>query len=648
MKSLRRYPYGLIILILIKLWLISSQPITALADNIHDDLLFVKLADYLIHFQWLGPYNNLTLIKGPFYPIWIAFTFLISVPLLLSHHLLYIAATLVTYYAVQPLINKTSLRITLFVFLLFNPATFTFQITRALRDALYPSLVLLVVASAIGLFARRHEPARSIVGWAVTCGLATGACWLTREEGVWILPFLIPVTVWIIITATSIKPRNWCKIAVIMLPLLLPVLAIQGVSLLNFLHYGVYATVELKTSQFKAAYGALSRVKPIVYKPQVPVTKETRQHIYEQSKAFAELQPFFEKPGFWNLGDIGFKNHSAGAEEIGGGWFIWALRDAASEAGYFTSGSRASAFFQRIADEINDSCREKKLDCLEERSSLIPPWRSEFFLPIIFEIKRVLLLLSKFSDLSPDPYASIGSSSNLLLFKDLTQEKITDLVSNQGMLYVRGWAVHTSETLTVSLIDIKTQHIISTAISMPSPDVNQYLISMNQYIPTASHARFETQGYCTYPCALRILGDKGLQVDIPLKLGSITEPGIPLWVHLDQLSDNIMPRQLILSTVKQFLLKKILLIYQLTAPLFGIITCIIITIWFIRLIRDQKSTDLGVIGVCILLAVLARALILAIVEITSFPGIATIYLTPLYPLLLLVYSFFFTDFIQRL
>lgn len=423
MKPTALYLGGIGILILVKLWLVSDQPLLALADNDRDDLLFIRLADYLTQFDWLGPYDNLTLVKGPFYPLWIAAAFLAGVPLLLSQHLLYIAACLVTERALQPLIASRPWRMAIFALLLFNPATFAWRLTRVLRDGLYPGLTLLVVGSAIGLFVRRHEPAHRLVGWAVTCGLATAAFWLTREEGVWILPVLAPLLIWTLAVVVFSNWRDWRKIVVVVLPLALPILAIQAVSMMNWTHYGVYAAVELKTPEFEAAYGALTRVRPAEYKPQVPVTKETRLRIYQESAAFAELRPSFEREGFWTLRAVGRENHPSGSDEIGGGWFSWALRDAAAAAGYFRSGDQAAHFFRRLADEVNGACEEKRLDCLDKRETLIPPWRSEYLAPAIEKIMSSLSMLATFSVVSPDPVPSTGSPAHLLLFQDLTREQ---------------------------------------------------------------------------------------------------------------------------------------------------------------------------------------------------------------------------------
>lgn len=640
----------LVLLILVKLWLVSDQTLFARAEFMHDDLLFVRLADNLLQFDWLGPYNNLTLAKGPFYPIWIAFAFAIGVPLLLSQHLLYIAACLVTYYALQPLIERLTLRIAFFTLLLYNPVTFTFQLTCVLRDALYPSLTLLLTSLTIGLFARRHKPTRSLAGWSVASALVISAFWLTREEALWILPFLVPVQAWTLMTASFAERRDWWKITVLTLPFLLTFLTLQAVSLVNFSYYGVYTTTEFKTSEFKAAYGALSRVLPVKYKPQVPVQKETRQRIYAVSEAFAELKPFFEQKDFWTLQSMGFENYSSDSDEIGGGWFMWALRDAVAAAGYFSSGARASTFFQRLANEINNACKEKKLDCLEERASLMPPWRNEYFSAIAKQIAHGFTVLATFVWLSPDSdiVVSEGSPTNLLLFQDLTREKLAAFTLNeQGETHVMGWAVHASETLIASLIETKTHHIVAVAQFNPSPDVFQYFLSMNKNIMGASHARFEVQGQCITPCVLRIADDKGALADIPLKRGSTAFSTHPLWVYFDEVSINTMPRQTQIKTLKQSFLQKIIMAYQITGPFLTIITLVAMSIWLIRSFKSRNPTVLGFIALCIAMALCTRLLLLAIIEVTSFPAIGVVYLSPLYPLLLLCYSLFLSDFLAQ-
>ena len=645
MKPLALYPIGILILILAKLWLVSGQPLWALAHARHDDLLFIQLANHLVQFHWLGPYDNLTLAKGPFYPMWIACIFLASLPLLLSQHLLYIAADFVIYLALHPLIENRLLRVVIFVLLLFNPVTVDIQLMRVIRDALYQGLTLLVVASAIGLFARRHEPVQSLLGWAVTCGLATAAFWLTREEGVWILPFLVPLAIWIIMAIAHAEPRNWQKVIIIFLPLLLPVLAVQVVSKINQIYYGVYATVEFKTPEFVAAYGALTRVRHTEHKLQIPVPRETRLQIYAKSKAFSELRLFFEQKGFWTLQSVGFGNHPSGADEIGGGWFMWALRDAAAAVGYFGSGAQAAAFFQRLADEVNAACDEKQLDCLAKRASLMPPWRSEYLLPVAEKIVLSFKMLAAFLYLSPHPKPNMGSPDNQQLFQDLTWEKLSD---PRTTVIVRGWAVHQSKTLSIALVETDGNSLVALAQLDPSPDVYLHFLNNNQDIENARHARFEVRGVCSRSCILRILSANGMITDIPLKTGPSPWFTAPLWVYIDKASiSEALPRQAKVNDLKLSLLEKITLIYQIVTPFLAVAALAAMGVWIFRSFRRRRITPLGFIALCIVIAICTRLSILAIIDVTSFPAVGVLYMSPLYPLSLLCYSLFVVDLLQN-
>ena len=67
----------------------------------------MRLAASLIQGQWLGIYDNLTLAKGAFYPIWIAVSFWLGIPLVLAQQLLYAAACLTAVLAIKPLFRSS-------------------------------------------------------------------------------------------------------------------------------------------------------------------------------------------------------------------------------------------------------------------------------------------------------------------------------------------------------------------------------------------------------------------------------------------------------------------------------------------------------------------------------------------------------------
>ena len=78
-------------LALVKLWLLSPQEVIARSAP-HDDTLFVGLALNILQGEWLGAYNQFTLMKGSGYPLFIALSNLLGLPLILSQELLYLGS----------------------------------------------------------------------------------------------------------------------------------------------------------------------------------------------------------------------------------------------------------------------------------------------------------------------------------------------------------------------------------------------------------------------------------------------------------------------------------------------------------------------------------------------------------------------------
>jgi hypothetical protein len=66
----------------------------------------MNIAKALLSGNWLGPYDNTVLAKGPIYPIWIAIVSASGMPLLLAQHLLYVAACVLFVSAVKPLLRS--------------------------------------------------------------------------------------------------------------------------------------------------------------------------------------------------------------------------------------------------------------------------------------------------------------------------------------------------------------------------------------------------------------------------------------------------------------------------------------------------------------------------------------------------------------
>lgn len=413
----------------IKLWLTRGQGIFAISNAGHDDLLFVQLAKHLINGDWLGPYNELTLAKGPFYSLFIAGAFLAGVPLFLAQHTFYAAACAAFAQSLSPALKSAGARFSIYATLLFNPMTFDMPgMGRVLRQQVYGSLALIMIAALIALCLRRKESSTTLIFWSLLFGLASGAFYLTREESFWILPSMILLAGAFIFGAWR-ESKAWGLRAIFFLGigLVTTCLPIFTVSALNKHYYGWFGTCEFRASEFKQAYGAMLRVQVGPEIPYVPVTREAREALARVSPKFAELHQQFDSgiAKSWARASEFFTHLPADQEQIGGGWLMWALRDATRHAGHANSPSQAMTFYRGLAQEINEACDQGLLPARAYRSGFLPIWHQEQAAPFVHNFIVFTDFVARFSLFSARPPPSEGSPEQLQLFCDITRERLS-------------------------------------------------------------------------------------------------------------------------------------------------------------------------------------------------------------------------------
>src|SRR5450759_4776741 len=133
---------------------------------------------------------------------------------------------------------------------------------------------------------------------------------------------------------------------------------------------GVALTNDFVSGNFPRAYGLWQSVDAGPPLPYVPISRAQRLAVYRVSVAAAELESSMEGPEqAWigpGCGGLGV------CDDIAGGWIPWAVRDAASRAGYFRSAAAAQAFFGRLGDEIAAACASGRLRCHTPMPSMLP------------------------------------------------------------------------------------------------------------------------------------------------------------------------------------------------------------------------------------------------------------------------------------
>ena len=421
----RLWFWAALALTVFKLWLTNGQTIFAIGPAMHDDGLFIKLAGHLIKGEWLGPYDQFTLAKGPMFSLFIAAVFWLGVPLILAQQLLYAAASATVTRALAPWLRPGAPQFAVYTLLLWNPMSFDAgNLGRIMRQNLYTPLALLVIAGLVHLFTRRREGWTRQIVPAALGGLALGCFWLTREESVWLLPAVGLIFLGLAASLGRECRAHWRNVAagliVFSTAALLPILVICS---LNLRHYGWFGTVEFRAGEFKAAYGALTRLQVGPELFQVPVTRQMREKAYELSPEFRRLRPYME--GFvsesWAERDL----FPFAERQIRGGWFAWALRDAVAASGLATDAGKTMRFYQKVADEVNAACDQGLVPALPPRSGFLPPLGENMVRLLAegtLEYGTFFLYFKNFTAYSPE---SLGDYAELKPFRDLVGSRLS-------------------------------------------------------------------------------------------------------------------------------------------------------------------------------------------------------------------------------
>lgn len=415
----------LAILIVAKLWLISGLKLSIFPNAMHDDALFLTQGHSIANGDWLGPFGELTLSKGPTFPIFIALVQLTRVPFLTAETALHAVACLALLLALWPVLPRAGLRLILFAVILFDPHTLSIQVVaQVLRSGIQPALTLFALAGFVGVLLRVRTSAWRALPWAVLAGVGFTFFWYCREEGIWLVPsalLLGGVSLWF---AWRAGPRGrGLRLAVVVLPALFWFGGQTALRAVNHAYYGASITIDVKDGGYPAAYAALTRITPAEFIAEVPVLQETRLRAYAVSPAFATLKPFLEGTTGRNWAQLGWEGstHPRARLEMKG-WFQWALRQTAREAGHYKNAATATAFWQQVADEINAACDDGRLAAGPRRSGFFPRWHPSLWAPLRASLGNALGIVAQFSDFNSQPTPSEGDPGRIAFFSRMLHE----------------------------------------------------------------------------------------------------------------------------------------------------------------------------------------------------------------------------------
>ena len=595
-----------------------------------DDALFIRGARFLGNGSWLGPYDSLTLVKGMFYPLFILLSFAASVPLLIAEHCVYLAACCGT----AMLLGRSAgpvLATLLFGLLAFNPVLWNSELNRVIREGLYISLTL----GCVGLTIATALPTRPVPGrvpMGALLGFVLGALWLTREEGPWLLPALaaVPATALAMPVANGLPRRaralrmlrEFTVAAAVCSTMLVCVAAV------NWRQHGVFLTTEFQGGAFPRAYGALARVTPDHWQHYVVFPADARARAYEASSAAAELAPVLDGPRgrYWASNGCAL-TQTEPCPGILSGWFMWALREAAAEAGHHRTALDAQRFYGRLADEINRACDEGRLACDPPNSGLAPPFRWAYVAATARSAARLAWIMVK---VAPDRIGSLPSQGwphGLAAFADMAGPIAPERTSRT---VITGWIADTDAAPQLQVVGLPDGAGSTSLSTQPAPDVAEE--------HPGSHAlRFELQTTCLTGCQLALTRSDGsrFRLDVDgLKAGfTLPGPGPKLFVSginaLDPASATAS-----LQAVRLRIARVITTAYELAAPPGFILAVAGSLLALARRHHRPMPPRLIAFALAAAVAMGSRLLLLAYLDATSIPSVNELYPSPVSPLVI--------------
>jgi hypothetical protein len=136
-------------------------------------------------------------------------------------------------------------------------------------------------------------------------------------------------------------------------------------------------------------------------RPSVYVSEGQRKAVYQVSPSAALLAPFLEVPEgtSWKISNC---QATGICNEFGGGWFPFALRDAAVNAVGIKSESQFQGYFKKLADEIQVACKKNILTC--GPGGLAPGVTNLKYMPKKQIVDQAALIL--YSMLEPSKYVN--------------------------------------------------------------------------------------------------------------------------------------------------------------------------------------------------------------------------------------------------
>ena len=338
-----------------------------------DDFWFFRAASSLLDGCWLGSYDQHTLIKGMCGPAIFAFFSMSGIPYLVGETTLYVFSSLF-FLSVVARISRNRLFLALsLALLLFNPLSMSLgAFQRIHRNGMPLWQVPLLFGSLFLLFLDAGRSWRVLLVRAVVAGLVLWMFQNTREDGVWIWPFVLvclSASAWRARIPGNGKRANAVRSLACFVPVFVLAAGNAAVCLLNWRAYGLPVRNDRDSGYYAKAMRDLYLVEPDLAEESLLTSPEHVGHYhgiywstilkaFDASPTFRTARPEIEA-SFDRYSRGGYHDRNLYEDKP-----LFALRDGAAAAGFYSSLETSEAFWKSVHEELSAAFED---GCLSRR-----------------------------------------------------------------------------------------------------------------------------------------------------------------------------------------------------------------------------------------------------------------------------------------
>ena len=384
---------AILIVSILKQALVYDLPIRANVGLGIDDMLMIYITDNIANGKWVGEYNDVILSKGLSFPLILVLCYYLHVDYITMMTLLYTFACLYLTFVLSKKIKNKIILFFIYTLVLFTPIMYSYQVMqRVYRNAIVPSLSIFIIAAYLNLFFTRNEGiSKKRIATVIGMGVVFAIFWYTREDSIWILPYVIFISGAIIISKLvkdkKITKELFVTILILIIPFVMTFIYKNILSYINYKHFGVYTVYN--NEQYNKAMDSLRKVKKYDYYDNIDFTIAKLKKVSEVTclkNIYGRLEGLVYGYSLFDSSPLD--------GEVANGWFPWAFRGAMQEYGYYQNAEATNNFLYTLHVQIEDALENGTLEKEDIKPSI-----TERLKKILYETGNVFKFLYAYNDI---------------------------------------------------------------------------------------------------------------------------------------------------------------------------------------------------------------------------------------------------------